>query len=174
MDVIEAIMSRRSIRRYTDKVIEDDTIEMLLKAAMQAPSAHNSQSWQLVVITERALLDAIPRFHRYAGMLRQAPAAILVCGDTRLEENVGYCSLNCAAATQNILLAAHSLGLGAVWLGIYPREKRIEEIRKLLGLPPEIVPISLVSLGYPAEEKTPEQRYQPRRVHRDGWRKRPG
>lgn len=173
MDVIEAIMSRRSIRRYTDRAIEDDTIEMLLKAAMQAPSAHNSQSWQLVVITERALLDVIPRFHRYAGMLRQAPAAILVCGDSRLEENVGYCILNCAAATQNILLAAHALDLGAVWLGIYPRERRIEEIRRLLDLPPEIIPMNLVSLGYPAEHKPPEERYRPQRVHRNRWQERP-
>lgn len=169
MEAIKAIMTRRSIRRFNDKAVEEKKIETLLRAAMQAPSAHNSQPWHFIVITERELLSAIPEFHPYAKMLLQAPAAILVCGDTRIEESIEYNNANCSAATQNLLLAAHDLGLGAVWLGIYPREKRVEEIRRLLDIPRYITPIALVALGYAAEDKEPEERFQPKRVHRNRW-----
>jgi nitroreductase len=132
---------------------------------MQAPSAHNAQLWHFIVITERRILDAVPEFHSYARMLLEAPAAILVCGDFGVEESPEYINQACFAAAQNILLASHTLGLGAVWLGIYPREKRVREIRRLLRLPSRIIPVSLVALGYPAEKKAPADRYQPQRVH---------
>ena len=169
MDAIKAIMTRRSIRRFKDKAVEEKKIETLLRAAMQAPSAHNSQPWHFIVITERRLLSAIPEFHPYAKMLLQAPAAVLVCGDTRIEESIEYVNSNCSAATQNLLLSAHDLGLGAVWLGIHPREERVEEIRRLLDIPRYITPIALVALGYAAEDKEPEERFQPKRVHRNRW-----
>ena len=174
MEAIKAIMTRRSIRRFKGKAVEEKKIETLLRAAMQAPSAHNSQPWHFIVITERELLCAIPEFHPYAKMLLQAPAAILVCGDTRIEESIEYNNSNCSAATQNLLLSAHDLGLGAVWLGIHPRERRTEEIRRLLDIPRYITPIALVALGYAAEdkgpeEKEPEERFQPKRVHRNRW-----
>ena len=158
-------MTRRSVRHYTDKAVEGKTIETLLRAAMQAPSAHNAQPWHFIVITERRILDAVPEFHSYARMLLEAPAAILVCGDLGVEESPEYINQACSAAAQNILLASHTLGLGAVWLGIYPREKRVREIRRLLRLPSRIIPVSLVALGYPAEKKAPADRYQPQRVH---------
>jgi nitroreductase len=169
MDTIKAIMTRRSIRRFEDRTVEQKTIETLLKAAMQAPSARNSQPWHFIVITERKILSAIPEFHRYASMLEQAPAAILICGDTRIEESVEYINTNCSAATQNLLLAAHELGLGAVWLGIYPKKQRVEGTRRLLEIPPEVVPIALVALGHAAEDKQPEDRYRSGRVHRNRW-----
>ncbi|MEE8591962.1 MAG: nitroreductase family protein [Spirochaetia bacterium] len=169
MDTIKAIMTRRSIRRFKDKAVEEKKIETLLRAAMQAPSARNSQPWHFIVITERELLSAIPEFHPYAKMLVQAPAAIMVCGDARIEESIEYINADCSAAAQNLLLAAHDLGLGAVWLGIYPRERRVEEIRKLLGIPRTITPIALVALGYAAEDNGPEERFQPKRVRRNRW-----
>lgn len=169
MDTIKAIRTRRSIRRFTERGIEDRKIEILLRAAMQAPSSRNSQPWHFVVITERRILSAIPEFHEYAKMLHEAPVAIMVCGDIRIEESVEYINTDCSAATENLLLAAHDLGIGAVWLGIYPRERRVEEIRRLLDIPRHIIPISLVALGYAAEDKNPEDRFQPERVHRNRW-----
>jgi nitroreductase len=169
MDAIEAIMTRRSIRLYADTPIDDGTIETLLRAGMQAPSARNAQPWHFLVITDRAILSAIRRFHPYSDMLATAAAAILICGDPGLEEDLEYINQDCTAATENILLASHALGLGAVWLGIYPREKRIVEIRRLLDIPGRIVPVSLIALGYPAESAVPVDRYQPQRVYRNRW-----
>ncbi len=136
---------------------------------MQAPSARNTQSWHFVVITKRALLDKIPQVHPYAEMARQAQAGILVCGDLDIEPSVEYNALNCAAATQNILLAAHDKGLGAVWIGIHPREQRKQAMRELFELPERIVPISLIMLGHPADESTPVNRFEKDRVHQNKW-----
>jgi len=169
MDALEAIFTRRSIRQYNNKEIESDKRHLLLKAAMQAPSARNFQPWQFIVIDERQILDQIPKFHPYSTMLHQAPLAIAVCGDQRIEENIGYLALNCAAATQNILIAAHAIGLGAVWLGIYPRTKRITNLRNLLKLPAHVIPISLIAVGYPAEEQPIMDRFQKKRIHINTW-----
>ncbi len=169
MDTIKAIMTRRSIRRFKDRPVDEKKIKTILRAAMQAPSARNSQPWHFIVITDRRLLSAIPEFHPNARMLLQAPTAVMICGDIQIEESIEYINTDCSAATQNLLLAAHALGLGAVWLGIYPRERRVEEIRKLLGIPRTITPIALVALGYAAEDKEPEERFQAKRVHRNRW-----
>jgi nitroreductase len=169
MEALEAILTRRSVRRYTEQPVPDAAIREILTAAMRAPSAGNEQAWQFVVITERRLLDAIPRFHPYAEMVRQASVAILVCGDLDREKYGGYWVQDCAAATQNLLLATHAKGLGAVWVGVYPKEDRVERMRGLLGLPQHVVPMALVPLGYPAERVPPEERYDPAKVHRNGW-----
>ena len=136
---------------------------------MQAPSAHNSQSWQFVVIDTPSIMSEIAGFHPYAAMLEQAPLAIAVCGDRAIEKSVEYLALNCAAATQNILLAAHGLGLGAVWLGIYPRVERMAKLHALLALPELVVPISLVAIGHPAAQKSAEDRFDERKIHRNIW-----
>ena len=169
MDAIEAILSRRSIRRYTPQPVPEAVIRRLLEAAMCAPSAGNEQPWHFVVITDRRSLEAIPRFHPYAEMLKEASIAILVCGDQRLERYKGYWVQDCSAATQNLLLAAHAEGLGAVWVGIYPREERVARFRQLLGLPDQVVPLCLVPLGHPAEQLPRAQRYDASRVHQDRW-----
>ena len=169
MDAMEAILSRRSIRRYTDQPVSEEVVEELLKAGMSAPSAGNQQPWQFIIITSRELLDEIPRLHPYASMLPQAKVAILVCGDIQAESFKGYWIQDCSAATENILIAAHAKGLGAVWLGIYPREERVKALQKLLKLPEHIVPLSLISIGYPAEKKPPANRFDSSRVHHNGW-----
>jgi nitroreductase len=169
VDAIEAILTRRSIRRYTPQQVPEETVRQLLQAAMSAPSAGNEQPWQFVVITDRRLLDEIPRFHPFAAMLKEASVAIVVCGDLRLEKNKGYWVQDCSAATQNLLLAAHAKGLGAVWLGVYPREDRVVNVRKLLGLPESVVPLCLVPLGYPAERIPSTERYDPSRAHFNTW-----
>lgn len=166
---MEAILSRRSIRKYTAEPVADEVIQELLKAAMAAPSAGNEQPWHFIVIRDRRILDEIPRFHPYSQMLREAPVAILVCGDPRLQKYQGYWPLDCAAATENVLIAIQALGLGGVWLGVYPVEDRMNALRHLLGIPSEVVPFSLIPVGYPAETKPPAERFDPRRVHRDRW-----
>ncbi len=169
MDAMEAILTRRSIRHYTDQPIAEAVMEQLLRAAMHAPSAGNGQPWHFVVLRQRALLDAIPQFHPHAAMLRHAPAAILVCGDERLEKYPNRWMQDCSAAMQNLLLAAHALGLGAVWVGIQPDEERVAAVRQLLHLPVEVHPLALAALGYPAETPKVVERFKPERIHFDGW-----
>lgn len=167
--VLDVILGRRSIRLYTAEPVTRDEITELLRAAMAAPSAGNEQPWHFVVITDRSLLEAIPALSPYAGMAKRAPAAILACGDPSLEKYPGYWVQDLSAAVENLLLAAHARGLGAVWCGIYPLEERVEAFRRLLDIPSDIIPFALVSLGRPAEEKPPAERYQPGRVHENGW-----
>lgn len=169
METIEAIMSRRSIRKFTSQVVPEEEIDILLRAGMQAPSAGNGQPWHFVVIVERSLLDQVPTFHPYANMILEAPLAILVCADMRKPKRPHYCEEDCSAATENILLAAHARGLGAVWLGIAHNQEREDGIRHLVELPAGVQPISLVVIGYPAEKKPRESRYKRERVHRNKW-----
>jgi nitroreductase len=169
METLEAIFTRRSIRLYTPKPVSRGVIDEILRAAMSAPSAGGEQPWHFIVITDQAILAEIPKFHPYAGMLKQAHVAILVCGDPTLEKYKGYWMLDCAAATQNMLLAAHAKGLGSVWCGVYPTEDRIINLRRLLGLPEHVVPFSLIPLGFPAEIKPAQARFNGSRVHHNGW-----
>jgi nitroreductase len=167
-DFLDLILSRRSIRAYTDEPVTETQVEQMLRAAMSAPSANNEQPWQFVVINDRALLDTIPEeVHPYSQMLKEAPVAILVCGEPRRQHHAGFWEQDCAAATENLLLAAHALGLGAVWLGVHPREKRVVAMRQLLRLPEYLVPFALISIGHPAEDVPPAERYDPARVHRN-------
>jgi len=169
MDTIEAILTRRSVRKYTDNRVPEDLVKQLLRAAMAAPSAANEQPWHFVVITDRSIMAQVPSFHPHSHMLKEAALAILVCSDPSLELTKGRGVLDCSAATQNLLLAAHALGLGAVWLGIYPVEERMNGMRKLLNMPSRVVPVALVSIGYPDERLRTEERFKAERVHYQRW-----
>ena len=169
MDAMDAILKRRSIRKYTKQPIPDKIIKELLEAAVSAPSADNQQPWHFIIIDDRKIFKEIPKFHPNAKMLKDADKAILVCGDLSLEKFKGYWILDCSAATENILIAAHAKGLGACWLGIYPREERIVGMKKLLSIPEHVVPLSLISLGFPTEKKTSEDRYNSSRIHHNRW-----
>jgi nitroreductase len=166
----DPVLDRRSIRKYTDQPVPDKLVETLLRAAMSAPSAGNQQPWHFVVIRDRAILDAVPGFHPYARMMVKAPVAILVCGDGDLEKSKGFWVEDCSAATENVLIEAQELGLGSVWLGLYPREDRVRKMRALvLGMPEHVIPFALLPVGYPAESKKPSHRYHEERVHHDTW-----
>lgn len=169
MDAMTALYSRRSIRLYAPKQIPSNVVQDILRAGMCAPSAGNERPWHFIVLTERALLDEIPKFHPFAAMLKQAHTAVLVCGDVSLEKYKGYWVLDCAAATQNILIAAHAKGLGAVWCGVYPSEDRILNLKKLFSLPEQVVPFSLIPLGFPDEIKQPVERFDASRIHENRW-----
>jgi nitroreductase len=169
MDLFEALLTRRSIRQYTDFEIEEGKIDAVLKAAMYAPSAMNYQSWEFIVIDNRKALLDIHKIITHAEMLKQAKLGILICGDLSKEKYIEYNVQNCSAATQNILLAAHGLGLGAVWIAVYPNEDVMTGMKKLFNLPDHIVPVALVSLGYPAEEKQAEERFLRNKIHLNKW-----
>lgn len=165
MDAIKNLLLRRSIRKYTDQPIPQEIVNSLLEAGMHAPTARNLQPWHFVVVDQRSILDELTVAHPYAKMLKQASLAILVCGDRKIQEMDGYIIQDCSAATQNIMLAAHAHGLGSVWLGMYPREERMREVGKLLGIPDHILPVSLISIGYPDEHREAPDRFKTDRIH---------
>jgi nitroreductase len=165
----DPVFSRRSIRKYTAEPVSDEHLELLLRAAMAAPSAGNQQPWSFVVLRERETFAAVARFHPYAAMLPYAPLAILVCGRPRDCRWPQMWEQDCSAATENILVEAAALGLGAVWLGVHPIEERVTGLRELLGVPEHVVPFSIVPVGHPAEHKGPSARYDPARVHLERW-----
>jgi nitroreductase len=168
MEAIEAIMSRRSIRRYTDKKIPEEVITTLLKAAMNAPSAHNRQPWHFIVVDNRETLTKITEYHQYSKMLEGASHSIVVLGDNNIQET-DFWIHDCSAATENILIAANALGLGAVWLGVHPNNSLIEETKKLFNIPNHVTPLGIISLGYPEETKPPRENYNSDRVHKNTW-----
>lgn len=166
-ELIDAIFSRRSIRRYTAEPVGEEDIRALLEAAMAAPSASNRRPWHFIVVTDRQTLDGLAEDHPYGKMLFEAPLCIAVCGDPTISRR--FWVQDCSAATENLLLAAVALGLGAVWLGVYPSEGRVAAVRRALGIPEGIVPLNLVSIGHPAENKEPRTQYDEARVHRERW-----
>ena len=169
LDPLHTIYTRRSIRKYTTQPIHENVLRELIEAAVQAPSAGNQQPWQFLIIDEKNLLEQIPQYHPNATMITQAQKGILICADSTKEKHKGYFPMDCSAATQNLLLAAHAKGLGGCWLGIYPREERIQGMRQIFHIPDHIIPFALVSLGYPAEEKPQPDRYEENRIHYNKW-----
>lgn len=169
MNCIETILTRRSIRKYTNQEVTDTEVDLLIKAGMYAPSAVNKQPWHFIVLRNKALLAQISENHPNAHMLKEASVGITVCLDLSLEHAPGYGYQDCAAATQNILLAAHSLNLGAVWLGVYPRENRLADMKKLLALPEHIMAFSIIAIGHPDESKPDPQRFDKTKIHHNKW-----
>jgi nitroreductase len=169
MDTITALLTRRSVRHFDPSPIPESDLQLMLRAAMHAPSAHNEQPWHFVVMTDRRLLEAVPAFHETAGPLRQASLGILVLGEPGLQVRPGRWVQDCAAATQNILLAAHALGYGACWLSFYPQENRVQGMRTLLELPETIEPFSLAAIGHRIDPLPEVDRFRPERVQYNGW-----
>jgi nitroreductase len=166
VDILDLIQRRRSIRSFTPQPVERDQLVLLLKAAMSAPTACNSQPWEFIAITDPEILDELRGkllFARY-----NAPAAIVVCGSPeRANSSAGrqYWVQDCSAAMQNILLAAVGLGLGAVWIGIYPLPSVIRPVSQVLAIPETVIPLGMALIGHPAEEKPPRTQYTEYRVH---------
>jgi nitroreductase/flavin reductase (DIM6/NTAB) family NADH-FMN oxidoreductase RutF len=170
--VMENIMTRTSIRAYEDRQIEDEKVEKMLQAAMAAPTAGNKQPWKFVVIKDKNTLKTISGHFHTMTMTENAPMAIVVCGDMDLtfpEDGRDYWVEDASAATENLLLAAHSMGLGAVWCGIYPMQDRVKYLSELLKLPENIVPLNVIPVGYPAEDPAPKDKWKPENVHYESW-----
>ena len=169
-DVVGFFQKRRSIRQYTKgAAVSDEQLDLLLRAAMAAPSAGNEQAWAFVVIRDRARLDQCAVVHPYAQMCKTASLAILACGDLSRDKHSGMWVQDCSAAVENLLVAAANLVLGTCWCGVHPRPDREAGFRKLCALPHEIVPFALIAVGVPAEQKGPADYYDPSRVHRETW-----
>ncbi len=170
----ENIMTRTSVRTYSQAPVSTEAVDSLLRAAMAAPTAGNKQPWRIVVVNDRQKLDYIAENFGSMKMAAEAQLAIVMCGDTTATydgEGRDYWIEDVSAATENLLLAAHSMGLGAVWCGVYPISERVDKFSSLLSLPKEILPMGCVCIGYPAAETTPKDKWKPENVRYDSWTK---
>jgi nitroreductase len=162
--MIDWIKARRSIRKYGPEPVSNEQIRTMLEAAMAAPSASNIKPWEFVVVRDAPLRQELAQVHPWSGMAADAPVVFVICG--RPSDSDHWVE-DCSAATQNLLLAATALGLGGVWVGVYPRNQREDHVLKVLRLPKTWRPLCLVPVGHPAETKAPRTQYDPQRVHDD-------
>lgn len=169
MDLYEAIETRRSIRKFNAEPVTDEDVRLCLKCAMQAPSARNQQPWQFVVLREAAMRESVSKASPYTGMAAEAPVVIVVCGDLSLETAPGFWPVDCAAATQNLLLAARGINLGTVWCGIHPVKEREDFLKKVLALPEPIIPFALVCMGHSDVNFRALERFKAERIHEGAW-----
>ena len=166
--LLDMFYKRRSIREFqANAMITDDQMETVLRAAMQAPSANNRQTWHFIVVDDRDKMDKITKVHAYSSMLKTAAACIVVVGETPAEGGSAYWQQDCAAATENMLLAIANLGLGGVWLGVYPREERVKGIKEIFNIPDDKTPLCIVAIGVPAEKKQKEDRFDPAKIYKN-------
>ena len=165
--MVEAIFKRRSVRSFRPGTLTAEQVKLLLAAGMQAPSACNTQAWEFIVIQTREGMDRIADRHPYAKACREAALAIVVCARPDKQSGISgdYFSQDCAAVTENILIQAVDMGLGAVWCGVYPKEKLVESIRKLLEIPEPAIPFNVIAIGYPKTEPVPVDRYDEAKIH---------
>lgn len=168
METIKALMTRRSIRTWTDEPVAAEERKIILEAAMNAPSAADARPWHFVTIDDPAV---IARFTGMGGteMLAESTFMVLVCGDVSKEVYPGFWPQDCSCAAQNMQLAAHDIGIGCVWIAVYPLEDRVELCRKVLDIPQAVVPFALLAMGIPNEVVAPEYRYEEERLHHNGW-----
>ena len=172
MDIrLDFIFRRRSIRKYQEREIPPSIVKELLEAGMSAPSAMAKDPWHFIVIRNNETLKAVASALPNGKMLEEADTGFVICGDISVAHGneLSYLLQDCSAAIENILLAAPALGLGACWLGVHPRQDRIDAIRKIFSLTDNIIPIAAIALGYPDEEKSPASRYSEAAVHYEKW-----
>ncbi|MCD8042095.1 MAG: nitroreductase family protein [Tannerellaceae bacterium] len=167
---LQTIFSRKSVRSFTDQPVAKEDVEILLRAAMAAPSAVNQQPWAFVVIDDHKLLTRLSEELPFAKMVAKAPVAIVVCGDPdKSIYGEDYWVQDCSAASQNLLLAAEALGLGAVWTSTYPDPVRIDVVKKILNLPKHVYPLNLIPVGHPQNEHKPKEKFRAENIHRNKW-----
>ena len=167
---VQTILTRKSVRQFTAEPITEAQIDTLLRCAMAAPSAVNSQPWDFIVVTDRSLLDTIGTRYPNTRISSNVQVAIVPCGNMQktFAAAPDFWIDDLSAATENLLLAAHSMGLGAVWCGIYHTE-RVAGIQQILGLPEYIVPLCIVPIGHPAEDPEPKDKFKTENIHYNCW-----
>jgi nitroreductase len=165
----DPVLGRRTVNHFTDTAIEEKNIYRLIQAAMSAPSVDDERPWHFIVVQEVLKRSALAEISPYLYIAQEGPASVIVCGDESLQKQQGCWVLDCSAATQNMLIEAQVIDLGAIWLRIYPVEGRIQKVRSILNIPQHIIPFSMVVFGHPADEKAPLDLYDPERIHREIW-----
>ena len=166
-NVLDLIYSRQRVRDFADAPVSDDQIEAMLKAAMAAPSVQDRRPWHFLVVRKRETLDKLAKVHKYAYMLEKAPLAVVVCGDQKISEK--YWVEDGCVATQNLLLAAKALGLGGVWISLYPKKKYQKAVQELLDIPEHVGVLCILALGTPTKEKQQGAKFDSERVHQEEW-----
>lgn len=169
MNTLNAIKTRRSIRRFTGKKLKELQFKKILQAGFQAPSAHNRHPREFIIIQDDDKLKEVESYHQYAKMLTKAGNAVLVCGDKDIQDNIVFLVCDVSASIQNMLLAAHSMGLGAVWCGIYNDKELTEKTQSVFKLPENIIPIGIIAIGYSEEKKESIDRYDEDKIHYNIW-----
>ena len=164
---IENILNRKSVRKYSDKKIEKEKIDTILRCAMAAPSAMNKQPWQLLVVTDKEKLEKIAEISPNASYAKNSQVTIIVCGDKTISDK--FWEQDCCAVTENILLAVEALELGAVWCAVYPLDEKVLGIKNLFNLPENIVPLNIIPIGYPFTKEEPKQKYDVKKIHNNNW-----
>ena len=170
--ILEVIHQRKSVRNYTDKKVSEEQLKTLVRAGMAAPTAVNKQPWSFVVVNDREILDKLGNELPYAKMLKGAPAAVIVCGDLSkaLEGwEQEFWIQDCSAATENILIAAEAIGLGAVWTAAYPAKDRMKTVTDILSLPKHIIPLNVIPVGYPKGVEKPKDKWKPENLKWNSW-----
>lgn len=170
--VLNNIASRKSVRHFTSEPVTREQLQTLARAAMAAPTACNKQPWAIIAIDDRAMLDSLCAGLPYAKMLEQAQAAMIVCGDlskTLEGDGVQFWIQDCSAATENLLLAAEAMGLGAVWTAAYPDSERMATVQKVLNLPENIIPLNVIPVGHPTGEDQPKDKWLDGNYHLNQW-----
>lgn len=171
-DALSVIHSRKSVRHYTGEPVSKEDLTTLMKAGMAAPTAVNKQPWVFIAVTDDATLKKLADGLPYTKMIVKSRACIVVCGDmSRTLSGVerDFWVQDCSAASENILLAAESLGLGAVWSGMYPLQERVDHVRKILGLPDTIIPLNVIAVGHPAGVEKPQVKFNEANIHWEKW-----
>lgn len=168
---LQFIFGRRSIRRFAPGEVGEGAIDKLLQAAMAAPSAAASDPWRFIVVRNRTTLEKLAAALPFGGILTQSSVGFVVCGDIEAahDRQLSYLLQDCSAAIENLLLCAHALGLGGCWLGVHPREDRMEKLKAILSIPHSVIPVSAVAIGLPGERKEPRTRFKAGYVHRESW-----
>lgn len=173
MDAIKAIMERISTRQFSDKEISDDDLKIMLDAAMSGPTATNARPWSFIVVRDKEMLLKMADANmKFAEPLRRATLGVLVCGDLERAYKAApdFWVVDGSIAAQNMILAAHALGIGSCWLGVWPMQDRVENQAKLFDIPENIIPHSIIAFGYPKEESTKQKLiYEEDRVHFEKW-----
>lgn len=164
---LETILNRKSVRKYTARPIEREKLEILVRAGMAAPSSKDRRPWEFIIVTDRYLLDILGDSLPLARMLKDTNQAIIVCGDTIKSDNAWF--LDCSAAAQNVLLAAESMGLGAVWTAAFPYPDRMKVVRETLKLPKHILPLTVIPIGYPQGQEKSKDKFNKKQIHHNGW-----
>jgi nitroreductase len=170
-ETLRVIKNRKSVRNYLDKPVSEEDLKILIKSGMAAPSAVDMRPWDFVVVTKESTLKALADVMPFGKMLPGAGAAVVVCGvpEKSVPDALEFWVQDCSAASENILLAAESLGLGAVWLGVYPIKERVEGVRKILNIPENVVPLNILSIGYPKGLEKPKDKFEMEKIHRERW-----